>query len=103
MRGPNISSTYIFKGFGSSWSLQSKLVSYNLTTGDGAESEVGYVRPHITNFTNPVQWGGSLFHQVTHKITSSLCITIGRHHHILFTIICHTIYSIHVHRTPYSM
>lgn len=65
VRGPNVSTTYIYKSLGNSWSLQSKLVSYNETTGQGAGSGAGYVRPHITNFTNPVQWAGTLFHQVS--------------------------------------
>jgi hypothetical protein len=67
--GPNQTVAYLFKTFGNGWSLQSQLISYNVTT-DGTHYDGNYLtpRPPVTNFSNPTIWGGTLFFSAGNEV-----------------------------------
>lgn len=52
--GGNVSASYLFRSFGSGWSLQQRLLSYNTTFN--ATNSLG------ANFTTPSFWGGTLLY-----------------------------------------
>ena len=87
----------MFKTFGNGWSLQTRILSYNLSVDDpyydisdastmGGE---GIERPAITNFSLPQVWGGTLIHsagteiQLRTKFNNESCLRIWMSDHFL--------------------
>lgn len=95
--GPDLSSTYVFKSFGNGWSLQSRILSYNLTFDepyyDTSEQNTiggsGEIRPAMSNFSLPSVWGGTLIHtagneiQMRTKFDNESCLRIWMSDHFL--------------------
>ncbi len=72
IRGPEITSTYIFKTFGNGWSLQSRILSYNKSI-DGThyydtERNQSVLRPPITNFTSPQVYGSTMISTAQNEV-----------------------------------
>lgn len=74
VHGPNTSISYVFRSQGtSSWSLQSKLLSYNTSTdlpyfpNPDNVSDTSQTRPPLTSFTRPILWGGTLVYRADNE------------------------------------
>lgn len=65
----NLSTSFIFGTAGTSWSEQTKLLSYDASDPDyypnpGNASDESNVRPGLEKFSRPQIWGSTLIHQV---------------------------------------